>query len=85
MHYLLKWIKFSVKKNKTLKKVLKNGKNTGKSQRILSVRKSGNPAILHPLQSVQESESLASQYEHTIIGATRRLLIRPNVATDLVT
>ena len=30
LHYLLKWIKFSVKKNKTLKKYWKNGKNTGK-------------------------------------------------------
>ena len=49
MHFLVKWIKFSVKKNKTLKKYWKNGKNTGKSgksQGILSVQKSGNPAFL---------------------------------------
>ena len=44
VHYLLKWIKFSVKKkNKTLKKYWKNGKKYWKSQGILSVRKSGNP------------------------------------------
>ena len=43
VHYLLKWVKFSVKKNKTLKKYWKNGKRYWKSQGILSVRKSGNP------------------------------------------
>ena len=37
MHFLVKWIKFSVKKNKTLKKYWKNGKNTGKVR-----EKSGN-------------------------------------------
>ena len=44
LHYLLKWINFSVKKNKTFKKYWKNGKKYWKSQGILSVRKSGNPA-----------------------------------------
>ena len=40
MHFLVKWIKFSVKKkNKTFKKYWK-------SQGILSVRKSGNPVKL---------------------------------------
>ena len=43
MHFLVKWIKFSVKKNKTLKKYWKNGPKYWKSQGILSVRKSGNP------------------------------------------
>ena len=47
LYYLLKWIKFSVKKNKTLKKILEIWKKilekSGKSQGILSVRKSGNP------------------------------------------
>ena len=46
MHYLLKWIKFSVKKNKTLKKYWKNGKRYWKSQGILSVQKSGNPGVI---------------------------------------
>ena len=32
MHCLVKWIKFSVKKNKTLKKYWKNGKKYWKSQ-----------------------------------------------------
>ena len=46
MYYLLKCIKFLVRKNKTLKKYWKMEKNTGKvgkSQGILSARKSGNP------------------------------------------
>ena len=47
MHFLVKWIKFSVKKkNKTLKKYWKNGQKYWKSQGILSVRKSGNPVKL---------------------------------------
>ena len=37
MYYLLKWIKFSVKKNKTLKNTGKMAKNTGKVR-----EKSGN-------------------------------------------
>ena len=37
MHFLVKWIKFSVKKNKTLKKYWKMAKNTGKVR-----EKSGN-------------------------------------------
>ena len=41
--YLPKWIKFSVKKNKTFKKYWKMAKKYWKSQGILSVRKSGNP------------------------------------------
>ena len=49
MHFLVKWIKFSVKKNKTLKKYWKNGPKYWKSQGILSVRKSGNP-VLGPVQ-----------------------------------
>ena len=46
MYCLLKWIKFSVKKTNT-KEILENWKKilekSGKSQGILSVRKSGNP------------------------------------------
>ena len=47
--YLLKWIKFSVKKIKHLKntgKWQKKLEKSGKSQGILSVRKSGNPACI---------------------------------------
>ena len=40
MHFLVKWIKFSVKKNKTLKKYWKNGKKI--------LEKSGN--FVSPLQ-----------------------------------
>ena len=45
--YLLKWIRFSVlKKNKTLKKILENGKKImEKSGKILSVQKSGKPCL----------------------------------------
>ena len=43
MYCLLKWVKFSVKKTKDLKKYWKNGKKYWKSQGMLSVRKSGNP------------------------------------------
>ena len=45
MHFLVKWTKFSVKKNKTLKKYWKNGQKFWKSRGILSVRKSGNPEL----------------------------------------
>ena len=45
VYFLLKWIKFSVKQN--TKKILENWEKilekSGKSQGILSVRKSGNP------------------------------------------
>ena len=47
MHFLVKWIKFSVKKNKTLKKYWENGKKYLKSQGILSVRKSENPVQMY--------------------------------------
>ena len=46
VYYLLKGIKFLVRKNKTLKNTGKWKKileKSGKSQRILSARKSGNP------------------------------------------
>ena len=46
VYYLLKCIKFLVRKNKTLKNTGKWKKileKSGKSQRILSARKSGNP------------------------------------------
>ena len=45
MYYLLKWIKFSVLKNvkKIPEKWQKILEKSGKSQGILSVRKSGNP------------------------------------------
>ena len=46
VYYLLKYIKFLVRKNKTLKNTGKWKKileKSGKSQRILSARKSGNP------------------------------------------
>ena len=36
MYYLLKWIKFSVKKIKHLK-ILENGKNTGKVRESLGI------------------------------------------------
>ena len=41
--------KMDPKKKKTLKKYWKNGKKYWKSQRILSVRKSGNPASVKHL------------------------------------
>ena len=50
MHYLLKWIKFSVKKKQNIKRILEKWQKilekSGKSQGILSVRKSGNPEII---------------------------------------
>ena len=47
MHFLVKWIKFSVKKKQNIKKILGNGKKYLKSQGILSVRKSENPAQMY--------------------------------------
>ena len=50
VHYLLKLIKFSVKKQnikKILEKWQKILEKSGKSQGILSVRKSGNPAYMY--------------------------------------
>ena len=41
---LLKWIKVSIRKNKTLKRIMENGTKYWKSQGILSVQKSGNHA-----------------------------------------
>ena len=41
VYYLLKWIKFSVKKNKTLKIYRKMGKNTRKVREVLLSRKVG--------------------------------------------
>ena len=49
MYYLLKWIKFSVKKTKQLENTGKWKKNTGKSQGILSVWKSGNHVLFYRL------------------------------------
>ena len=49
--FLVKWIKFSVKKTKGLKKYWKNGKKYWKSQGNLSVRKSGNPGNAEELES----------------------------------
>ena len=57
LYYLLKWIKFSVKKTKHLKNTSKLEKNTGKVREILSVRKSGNPVprfLNEPSQSLQK-------------------------------
>ena len=46
MYYLLKWIKFSVEQNKTLKKILKNGeKNTGKVREFCESGKVGTVIV----------------------------------------
>ena len=60
MYYLLKWIKFSVKKIKHLKNTGKWKKileKSGKSQGILSARKSGNPGLYRiPHEIIKSSD-----------------------------
>ena len=63
--FLVKWIKFSVKKNKTLKKKYwKNGQKYWKSQGILSVRKSGNPEKILPSLRAVKMKYITSSYGH---------------------
>ena len=62
VYYLLKCIKFSVLKNKTLKNTGKTEKS-GKSQGILSVRKSGSPEWTYPIFKVLNEKSDSEEGE----------------------
>ena len=56
VHYLLKWIKFSVKKNKKLKKYWKNSKKYWKSQgKVREFCQSGKVGTLHVLHRRDQS------------------------------
>ena len=68
VHYLLKLIKFSVKKNKTLKKYWKNGKKYWKSQGILSVQKSGNPVCSLPNNEKNANYLLSLRIANEVAG-----------------
>ena len=77
MHFLVEWIKFSVKKNKTLNKYWKNGQKYWKSQGILSVRKSGNPVNIWN-NCLPNNSLLRSKGSCRLIGHERVSIVQQN-------
>ena len=74
VHFLVKWIKFSVKKDKTLKKYWKNGKNTRKVR-----EKSGNfispekwePCVTKTVTLALKSEQNYRHHSHWAIAQAK--------------